>query len=38
MFREMRRKNQLLEHKEAIKIIETSTFGVMTLLGDNVYP
>ena len=38
MFREMRRKNQLLEHKEAIKILETSTSGVLSLLGDNGYP
>ena len=38
MFREMRRKNQLLEHKEAIEILETSTSGVLSLLGDNGYP
>ena len=38
MFREMRRKNQLLEHKEAIKILETSTSGALSLLGDNGYP
>lgn len=38
MFREMRRKNQLLEHKEAIKILESATSGVLSLLGDNGYP
>ena len=38
MFREMRRKNQLLEQKEALKILETSTSGVLSLLGDNGYP
>ncbi len=38
MFREMRRKNQLLEHKEAIEILESATSGVLSLLGDNGYP
>lgn len=38
MFREMRRKPQLLGEKETIEILEKSTSGVLALLGDEGYP
>ena len=38
MFREIRRKNQLLSTEETIKIFERGTSGVLALLGDNDYP
>ena len=38
MFREMRRKNQLLSNKENIELLEKGTSGVLALLGDNEYP
>lgn len=38
MFREMRRKKQLLSKEETIKIMERGTSGVLALLGDDDYP
>lgn len=38
MFREMRRKKQLLSEKETIEIFEKGTSGVLALLGDDDYP
>lgn len=38
MFREMRRKRQLLDYNECIKLLENGTSGVLALLGDNGYP
>ncbi len=38
MFREIRRKNQLLSTEETIKIFERGTSGVLALLGNNDYP
>ena len=38
MFREMRRKNQLLTDEECIEILNSSTSGSLALLGDNDYP
>ncbi len=38
MFREMRRKKQMLSKKECIEILEKGTAGVLALLGDNGYP
>lgn len=38
MFREMRRKKQLLSQEETVKIMETGTSGVLALLGDDDYP
>ena len=38
MFREMRRKNQLLTVEECIEILNSSTSGTLALLGDNDYP
>lgn len=38
MFREMRRKKQLLSGKKSIKILENGTSGVLALLGDDEYP
>lgn len=38
MFREIRRKKQLLSQEETIKIMEKGTSGVLALLGDNDYP
>ena len=38
MFREMRRKKQLLSNKENIELLEKGTSGVLALLGDNEYP
>lgn len=38
MFREMRRKKQILSNKENIEILEKGTSGVLALLGDNEYP
>lgn len=38
MFREMRRKKQILSNKENIEILEKGTSGVLALLGDNGYP
>lgn len=38
MFREMRRKNQLLPVEEAVSILNRGTFGVLALSGDDGYP
>lgn len=38
MFREMRRKKQILSNKENIEILEKGTSGVLALLGDDEYP
>lgn len=38
MFREMRRKRQLLSTQESIDILANGTSGVLALLGDDDYP
>ena len=38
MFREMRRKKQLLSKAETIEILKTSTSGVLGVTGDDGYP
>lgn len=38
MFREMRRKKQLLSEAETIRILKTCTSGVLGVTGDNGYP
>lgn len=38
MFREMRRKKQLLSNEDTIKILEKGNSGVLALLGDEDYP
>ena len=38
MFREMRRKKQVLSNEENIEILQKGTSGVLALLGDNEYP
>lgn len=38
MFREMRRKRQLLSDEESIEILKNATSGVLALLGDEEYP
>lgn len=38
MFREMRRKKQLLSHQESMDILNNGTSGVLALLGDDDYP
>ena len=38
MFREMRRKNQLLPQEETEAMLQQGTSGVLSLLGDNGYP
>lgn len=38
MFREMRRKRQLLNEKENIDVLARGTAGVLALLGDDDYP
>ncbi|HSQ16973.1 MAG TPA: pyridoxamine 5'-phosphate oxidase family protein [Anaerolineales bacterium] len=38
MFREMRRKKQLLSEAETIEILKTSTSGVLGVTGDDGYP
>lgn len=38
MFREMRRKRQLLSEKESIDVLARGTAGVLALLGDEDYP
>ncbi len=38
MFREMRRKLQLLNEKESMEILEKGTAGVLALSGDEGYP
>lgn len=38
MFREMRRKKQLLSEAETIEILQSCTSGVLALAGDDDYP
>ncbi|GLB29929.1 nitroimidazole resistance protein [Lacrimispora amygdalina] len=38
MFREMRRKNQVLSAEESIQILERGTSGVLAVSGDDDYP
>ena len=38
MFREMRRKNQLLSQEENIAILQNGTTGTLAVLGDDDYP
>lgn len=38
MFREMRRKSQLLSEKESLSIVNEATSGVLAVLGDEDYP
>ena len=38
MFREMRRKRQLLPQEQALEILENNTSGVLALSGDGGYP
>jgi uncharacterized protein len=38
MFREMRRKKQLLSKEETIKILKSCTSGVLGVIGDDDYP
>lgn len=38
MFREMRRKKQLLTEAETIEILQSCTSGVLAVKGDNDYP
>ncbi len=38
MFREMRRKKQLLSEAETIEILKTGTSGVLGVSGDDGYP
>ena len=38
MFRDMRRKKQLLSEAETIEILQTGTSGVLAVLGDEDYP
>lgn len=38
MFREMRRKNQLLSDEESVEILKRATSGVLAVSGDDGYP
>nr|WP_314465417.1 pyridoxamine 5'-phosphate oxidase family protein [uncultured Clostridium sp.] len=38
MFREMRRKNQVLSSEESIQILKRATSGVLAVSGDDDYP
>ncbi len=38
MFREIKKKKQILSNKEIIELLEKGTSGVLALLGDNDYP
>lgn len=38
MFREMRRKNQVLSHEECLAVLDRGTSGVLAVQGDNGYP
>lgn len=38
MFREMRRKKQLLSHEESVEILDKGSSGVLALMGDEGYP
>ncbi|MBS6196302.1 MAG: pyridoxamine 5'-phosphate oxidase family protein [Clostridiales bacterium] len=38
MFREMRRKKQLLSEEETVRVFENATSGTLALLGEDDYP
>ena len=38
MFREMRRKNQLLSMEDTIAVMERGTNGILAVSGDDDYP
>ncbi|MDE7277906.1 MAG: pyridoxamine 5'-phosphate oxidase family protein [Lachnospiraceae bacterium] len=38
MFREMRRKKQILSEEETVEVLNRGTSGVLALLGDDDYP
>lgn len=38
MFREMRRKNQILSAEDTISVLQKGTSGVLAVYGDNDYP
>lgn len=38
MFREMRRKNQMLSNEESVALFKKGTSGTLALLGDDGYP
>ena len=38
MFRDMRRKKQLLSPEESLQILENGTSGVLAVAGDDGYP
>ncbi|GAB6169051.1 pyridoxamine 5'-phosphate oxidase family protein [Clostridium carnis] len=38
MFREMRRKKQMLSNDEIVEVLERNTSGVLALIGDDNYP
>lgn len=38
MFRDMRRKKQLLKKEETVRILESCTAGVLAVIGDDGYP
>lgn len=38
MFRQMRRKNQILSQQESIAILQNGTTGTLAVLGDDDYP
>jgi len=38
MFREMRRKRQMLSHEESIAILQNMTYGTLAVHGDDGYP
>lgn len=38
MFRQMRRKNQILSQEESIAILQNGTTGTLAVLGDDDYP
>lgn len=38
MFREMRRKRQLLPERESLAVLERGSYGVLSVIGDEGYP
>lgn len=38
MFREMRRKDKLMEHMQVEKIMEDGSYGTLSVIGDSGYP
>ena len=38
MFREMRRKKQMLSYEKCLEILKESSSGVLAVFGDNGYP